>query len=193
MGTFLHPPKVRLAVAHVPYVEKEDMPEEYRYLFEENEAGELNVFKAVGNNPAVLRSYMRWGTVLWEASGLTRQEVEVVILAAARKLDAPYEWHQHVPLARAFGIDDETILAIADGEEEALTDREAVLVEYTGAFLDRDVTENHHDLLAEQFDSETVAGLTMLASHYLATGYVIDALGVEPEGEFVGWHLENAE
>lgn len=180
-------------MAHVPYVEKEDMPEEYRYLFEENEAGELNVFKAVGNNPAVLRSYMRWGTVLWEASGLTRQEVEVVILAAARKLDAHYEWHQHVPLARAFGIDDGTILAIADGEEEALTDREAVLVEYTGAFLDRDVTDRHHDLLAEQFDSETVAGLTMLASHYLATGYVIDALGVEPEGEFVGWHLENAE
>lgn len=180
-------------MAHVPYVEKGDLPEEYRYLFEENEAGELNVFKAVGNNPAVLQSYMRWGTVLWEAAGLSRHDVEVVILAAARKLDAPYEWHQHVPLARAIGVDDGTVLAIADGAYEDLTDREVALVEYTDAFLDRTVTADHHDLLAEHFDDATVAGLTMLASHYLATGYAVDALGVEPEGEFVGWHLENAE
>jgi len=180
-------------VARVPYVEKEDLPEEYRYLFEENEAGELNVFKAVGNNPSVLQSYMRWGTVLWEASGLGRRDVETVILAAARELDARYEWHQHAPLARAFGVEDGVIFAIADGDDADLTDRQVALVEYTRAFLDRSVTGSHHDLLAEHFDSATVVGLTMLASHYLATGYVVDALGVEPEGEFVGWHLENAE
>ena len=180
-------------MAHVPYVEKEDLPEEYRYLFEENEAGELNVFKAVGNNPPVLQSYMRWGTVLWEESGLSRQEVEVVILAAARAIDARYEWHQHVPLARAVGVDDGTILAIADQEYGELSDRETSLVEYTRAFLDRAVTEDHHDVLDEHFDSATVSGLTMLASHYLATGYVVDALDVEPEGKFVGWHVENAE
>lgn len=180
-------------MAHVSYVETEDLPEEYRYLFTKNEAGVLNLFRALGNNPPVLQSYMRWGTTLWEDSGLTRQEVEVVILAVARKLDARYEWHQHVRLARELGVEDDVIQAIADGDHDRLADRQEILVTYAIAFLDREVDQALYDAVQAEFDARTAAGVTLLTGHYLMTAYVIEAMGVEPEEEFVGWNPEPAE
>lgn len=177
-------------MAHVSYVEAEDLPEEYRYLLEKNDNDEVNLFRALGNNPPVLQSYMRWGTTLWQESGLTRQEVEVVILAVARELDAVYEWHQHVQMAREFGVDDRTILAIADGDHDRLTDRQAALVGYVVAFLDRDVDQSLYDDLESTFGARTVTGLTMVVGHYLMTAYALEAMGIEPEQEFVGWNLE---
>lgn len=180
-------------MAHLPRVDKDDLPESHRYLFEENDVGELNLFAALANNHHILQSYLRWGTTLWEQSGLTREEVEVVILAVARELGSRYEWHQHVSLARDVGIDEDTILAISDERNDVLTDRQALLVAYTEAFLDREVDQSLHDTMAAEFEPRSVVGVTSLASHYLATAYIIDALGVEPEDEFVGWGLERNE
>lgn len=177
-------------MAHVSYVEAEDMPEEYRYLLKKDDNEKVNLFRGLGNNAPVLQSYMRWGTTLWEETGLTRQEVEIVILAVARGLDAEYEWHQHVQMAREFGVDDETILAIADEDHDQLTDRQAALVSYTLAFLSREVDQSLYDDLKLTFDSETITGLTMLVGHYLMTAYALEAMGIEPESEFVGWTLE---
>ena len=52
----------------VPYVDRADLPEAYRYLYEDNENGELNVYRALGNNPPVLQSLMRWGTTVVASS-----------------------------------------------------------------------------------------------------------------------------
>ena len=85
----------------VPYVERDELPEEFRYLYDDNENGELNVYRALGNNPEVLQSLMRWGTTAVAASGLPRQDAEVVLLATARALSSHYLWDLHVPLAEA--------------------------------------------------------------------------------------------
>lgn len=175
-------------MSYIPHVEKDDVPETYRYLFTENDVGELNLFTALGNNPPVLQSYLRWGTTLWKDTGLTRQEVEIVILTIARELDSQYEWHQHVQLARECGLKNETISAIADETTDSLTERQKLLVMYTLAFLERKVNQSVHDTMATEFETDAVVGVTALASHYLATAYIIDSLGIQPDGTFVGWY-----
>lgn len=175
----------------IPEVETEELPAEYQHLLANNAVGELSLFKTLANNPEVLQSYMRWGTVLWENSGLTEQEVELVILAVARFLNSRYEWHQHVQLARAAGLTDESILAIANGNHDQLTPSQQTLARYAEEFLDGEVTSELSEQIRRHWDDETLVGLTLLCSHYLATARTIDALSIEPEDSFVGWQLES--
>ncbi|WP_123025393.1 carboxymuconolactone decarboxylase family protein [Mycolicibacterium stellerae] len=53
--------------------------------------------------------YLRFG------SGLPDHLTELVILVVARRWDQDYEWGHHVPLARAAGLDEDTIASVRDG------------------------------------------------------------------------------
>lgn len=174
-------------MARVPLLDAEDLPEEYRYLFTENDVGEAHIFQAMANAPKQMQWYMRYSTRLWEV--LPEREREVVILAAARALEHEYEWHQHVRLGREAGVANEEIRAISENDLAPLDDRDRALVEYGRAVALGEVTDEVHARMTEQFDDETVAGVAMLASHYVATARTLDAFGVEPEEEFVGWDV----
>ncbi|MFB6311147.1 MAG: carboxymuconolactone decarboxylase family protein [Salinirussus sp.] len=174
-------------MARVPLLDAEDIPEEYRYLFTENDVGEADIFRGMANNPKLLQWYLRYSSRLWET--LPEREREVLILAAARALEHEYEWHQHVSLGREAGLTDDEIRAISRHELDSLADHEAALVEYGRAVALGDIRDADHDRLRQHYDDETVVGVAMLASHYLATGATLDAMGVEPEDAFVGWEL----
>lgn len=174
-------------MARVPLSDREGLPEEYQYLLAEDALGERNIFRAIGNNPPVLQSYMRYGTTLWEDAGLTERERELVILAVAREVGSRYEWQQHVELGREAGLAPEEIRAIGRDDLDAFGARERALVAYARAFASGDVTDEVHDAVADHCDDGTVAGLAMLAAHYVGTARVLDALAVPLEGEFVGW------
>lgn len=47
------------SIPAVPYVECAALPEEYRYIYDDNENGGLNVYRALGNDPEVLQSLTR--------------------------------------------------------------------------------------------------------------------------------------
>lgn len=173
----------------VPYVERDELPEAYRYLYDDNENGELNVYRVLGNNPEVLQSLMRWGTTVVASSGLARPDAEVAILAACRALSSRYLWDLHARLATETGLDPAAIRAIGERRYGDLSARHEALAGYATAFVARAVDAAHHEALSEYLDPEAVVGATMLASHFLAIAHVVDALFVDPEGPFVGWSL----
>lgn len=179
-------------MARVPLRETDELPAEYRYLFEENDLGVLNLFRALGNNPRLLQAYMRWGTALWRESGLDTRAVELVILAVAGALDADYEWHQHVAAGRDAGLTEGDLAALRDGSFDNLAPADRVLARYAVEVVDGQVRGETSRAMAEQFDVGTVVGVTLLASHYLLTDRVVTALAIEPEGPFVGWSLDDA-
>lgn len=174
-------------MARVPLRTQSDLPEEYQYLLSEDALGERNVVCAIANEPAVLQSYMRYGSTLWEAGELTVRQRELVILGVARALDSRYEWQQHVELGREAGIDDTELRAIGRGDLDEFGEADRVLLRYARAFAARGVTDAVHDALADQFDTGTTTAVAMLASHYVATAYALDAMNVPLEGSFVGW------
>lgn len=174
-------------MARVPLPRQEDLPEDYQYLMSEDALGERNVIRAIANNPAVLQSYMRYGTTLWTETALTDRERELVILAVARALDSEYEWHQHVELGREAGVSLAAIRAVGREERDGFDDDERALLDYAAAFAVGEVTDEVSDALAAAYGEATVAAVAMLASHYVATARVLDGLDVPIEGEFVGW------
>ncbi|WP_254764348.1 carboxymuconolactone decarboxylase family protein [Natrinema marinum] len=172
-------------MARVPLLEAEDLPEEYRYLFTENDVGDAHIFQAMANAPELMRWYMRYSTRLWDV--LPAREREVVILAAARALEHEYEWHQHVRLGCEAGVTDAEIDAISRGDLAALEDRDAALVAYARSVALGDPRDGDHDRLGEHYETDTVVGVAMLASHYVSTARTLDALDVATEEPFVGW------
>ncbi|MEE6209912.1 carboxymuconolactone decarboxylase family protein [Salarchaeum sp. III] len=164
-----------------------DLPDDYQYLLSDDAMGEINLLCVMANNPDALQAYMRYGSALWRDCGLNGADVERVILAVARELDAEYEWHQHYPIARSEGVPSGEIRALADGTTDALSSRVDALTTYAQAVADDAVDDAVFAAAAEFLDDATLVGVTLLATHYLATQRFISALDVPIEESFVGW------
>ena len=178
-------------MARVPYLDPEDLPAEYREQLYSSADSErtANVFRALANNPPLLDSFRKYFGYLWAESGLAARERELVILSAARESGSTYEWHQHVRLGRAAGLDDDEIRAIGGGDLDALSDREALCVGYALATLREEVDDALFDTAAAEFDDATLVGIALLATGYDGLARVLAALDVELEERFVGWDL----
>ncbi|MGB9985435.1 carboxymuconolactone decarboxylase family protein [Salarchaeum japonicum] len=175
-------------MSRLPMREQADLPDDYQYLLSEDAMGELNLLCVMANNPDVLQAYMRYGSALWSDAGLNGADVERVILAVARELDAEYEWHQHYPIARSEGVPPGEIRALADGTTDALSERVVALTTYARAVATDDVDDAVFAAAREFLDDATVVGVTLLATHYLATQRFLSALSVPIEDEsFIGW------
>ncbi len=177
--------------ARVPRLTQSDLPEEYRYLFDNEALGDLNLFRTMAHVPRAMQAYMRFGTALWNAGTLSARERELAILTVARTLRSPYEWHQHVALGREVGITDDELRALARAADCGFTEREQAIVRYADAVATGTVTDPLFEAVVDATDVETAVGLTMLAGHYVLTARVLDALSVPVDGGgFVGWSVE---
>ncbi|MFB6309992.1 MAG: carboxymuconolactone decarboxylase family protein [Salinirussus sp.] len=180
-------------MARVPSRDKDDLdPEFHEYLVSSLQPGKpVNVYAAVGNNPAVLRGLRQFLGSLWTDSGLTDREREIVILTAATELRNEYEWHQHCNIAPDAGLTADEVAAIARDDHSHFTQPERALIAYARAVVRGRVTEPLHAAVDEHYDHETLAGAAATAAGYACLGLLIDAFGVEIEAddEFVGWDL----
>ncbi|WP_066416471.1 carboxymuconolactone decarboxylase family protein [Halorubrum aethiopicum] len=177
-------------MARVPYVEAADVPDEHEALLESALQGKpLNVYRSIGNNPAVLAGMRSFLRSLWNDSGLTDRERELVILATAATIDSRYEWHQHVNIARDVGIDDAVIAGIGTGDPTALDRDERTLVAYVRAVVEESVDAVTHESIAALYDDDEIVGIAATAGGYAALGALIRAFDLELESgtTFHGW------
>lgn len=175
-------------MARMPSVSQSDLPDAYQSLLDEEALGERHIFTTMANNPSILRSYMLYGSTLWDDCGLSPHDRELAILAVARELDSQCEWEQHVDIGSEAGVSPEAIRAIGRGEHDYFDDRTRAVLAYVQAFATRSVDEAVHERLRSYFDSGTVVGIGMLASHYVATACFLDGFDVPLEAAtFVGW------
>jgi len=181
-------------MARVPYVDEAALPKEHQDLLASALQGkELNSYRAIGNNPAVLYGLRTFLGSLWRDSGLDPDQRELVVLAVSHEVESAYEWHQHVAIAREIGIADRDILAIVDGDLGQFDTGDKTLIRYALAVVRGTVDDESHDALVAAHGPETVVGVAALASGYLLVGRLLGALDIEPESPFVGWRLEGDE
>ncbi len=177
-------------MARVPYVDAADVPDDHEALLESSlQNRPLNVYRSIGNNPAVLAGMRSFLRSLWNDSGLSDRERELVILATAAEIGSRYEWHQHVTIARDVGIDDAVIAAIGTDDTAALDRDERTLVEYVRAVVEESVDAVTHESIASLYDDDEVVGIAATAQGYAALGGLIRAfdLELEPGSSFHGW------
>lgn len=181
-------------MARVPDATRETFPDELTYVWDAVADGREppNIFKALGNNPALLRAYLRLGNGLWQHCGLDLQMRELAILKAAMNKQSRYEWHQHVRIGRDAGLSDARIKALHNWRESAeFSAKEKTLLRYIDELGGETIpTREAYDAMIEEWGLPTTVGVTMLIPFYDMTAQFLAAMEVEPEESFVGWTLE---
>jgi 4-carboxymuconolactone decarboxylase len=180
-------------MTRLPLVSRTDIPENLLYVWDRigTDGRVPNIFKTMGNNPQVLRSYLRLGNGLWAHCGLDVKTRELAILRTAILHHSVYEWHQHVRIGRDGGLTDEQINAVHHWKTaEIFSDAERAIFAYIDAL---DASEHPpqevHDALAEHYPASTIVGINLLTGFYGMTAKFLAAMEVEPEGTFVGWQV----
>lgn len=101
-------------MARLPYVSPESASEEMRHALERVPA-QLNIFKMMAHAETCFRPLLRLGSAILAKQQLDAKLRELAILRIAKLSLAPYEWAQHEPIARAAGVTDTQIDALAQG------------------------------------------------------------------------------
>jgi alkylhydroperoxidase family enzyme len=183
-------------MARLPKVSRESFPDELQYVWDRTATnGKMpNIFSTMGNNPALLRSYLRLGNGLWSQCGLDVPTRELAILRTAILHHSTYEWHQHVRLGRAAGLNDERIVALHHWRTSDLfSEPERAVLGYVDAVAASEhPPADVHDALAHHFGPSTMVGVNLLAGFYGMTAKYLGAMEVETEEPFVGWELQGS-
>lgn len=188
----------------IPYVDSEMLPDNYDIVNEKRSKlpedidshfwNQQPTVLTFSNNVELGEAHVTMNTELWTETGLTKPEVEIIILSIARAMDSAYEWHDHViaGLERA-GLSEKTILAISRENTHNMDDSTRVLVTYATEFVESagDVTEEVYEEIESRYEESAIVGITMLSGFYVSLVHEIRALNIELEDEFVGWELEN--
>jgi 4-carboxymuconolactone decarboxylase len=147
----------------------------------------LNVRRMFLTNPEVELNAAR----LWEATGLSPRERELVILRSAYTQRSTYEWHQHVRIATGVGLTAGEIDDVRNWRGAShFTESERILLAYVDEMAEhpRPSDEAFAALAAGRTPGEVFA-VTMLIATYFQLAHVMAALDLETEEPFVGWEV----
>ncbi len=173
--------------ARLPYLNREDLPEADREIFDRlaAERGGVvgNIFRTLAHTPKLLRRFLALGGELRNGTVLDPKLRELALLTVGRLADAQYEFVHHWNLARRVGVPREQLEALADWEKSpAFTGNERAVIRYaveaTGNIRVSDSTWNG---LKEFLDTRRIMELVLNVAFYNMVVRVLVPLGVELE------------
>ncbi|ELZ21096.1 Carboxymuconolactone decarboxylase [Halosimplex carlsbadense 2-9-1] len=165
---------------------KDEIPEQYHYLFTDDYLGDRHIFRVWAHNPELLEATLEYLETLYDQ--LTPRTKELVILTVARARGARYEWHQHVDIARDKGVERDEMRAIGGRDFSGFDDEEFVLLQYAEAVATGEVTDQIHAALAAAYSPGEIVAVGLLVDFYVGLCNYVAAVDLPFEGgEFVGW------
>jgi predicted cupin superfamily sugar epimerase/alkylhydroperoxidase family enzyme len=141
----------------------------------------LNVFGTLAQHPELLRQWLGFATYLLRDSTLPPRLRELVILRVGWLCRSPYEWGQHVHVARRVGVDDATLQRLARGSTAAdWSPEEAVALRAAEEIVGRHtVSSDTWATLASHFDTRQVLDLVFVVGQYQLVCAALNACRVE--------------
>jgi 4-carboxymuconolactone decarboxylase len=169
----------------IPPVRDDEADEQVRELLEEVRipgAQAVNIFATLARYPGLYRKWMPFAGKLLGGK-LPARDRELLILRTAWHTRSPYEWGQHVRIAKDAGLSDEEIAWVPDGPDApgwAPFDR-TVLTAADELHDDACIGDRTWAALAERYDERQLIEVPMLVGHYHMVAYTLNSLGVQRE------------
>jgi 4-carboxymuconolactone decarboxylase len=137
-------------------------------------------YGTLAHSPAVSACFLQLGTELSANSAIPPRERELAILRVGWLCGAPYEWGEHVLIARRIGLSEEEIARVAEGSDApGWSGRErAILRAVEELHADAMISDASWADLADYFDQRQLLELPMLVGHYHLTAFVQNALRI---------------
>lgn len=177
-------------MARLPYRDAEDLPEEYRPLFERYRLPNgqtMNIHRMMAHSPLLLERRSAFARTLLNETRLDPRLRELALLTVGRLTNAVYEYTHHLRFARRAGVKEEQIAALPVWERHpAFSAEERAVIRYAQEMTQTiRVADETFAALRSFLDDEQVVELTLTVAHYNSTVRFLEALQVdlEPEGE----------
>jgi alkylhydroperoxidase family enzyme len=179
-------------VARIPYVDPDSpaTPAAVREAFA-GLAVKLNIFKLVAHAETCFRPFLRLGGAILSRQALSGKLRELAILRVAKLSSAPYEWVQHVPIAKHTGATEEQIAALDRGDAEApcFDDTERLVLRFTDEVV-RSVRASDATFaaLAAKLPPREVVELLLAIGFYMTVARVMESCAIDldpPAGDRV--------
>lgn len=189
-------------MARVPYVDADEMPQEYPGIAELGELVDLdidadryndnNAVKAMANNVPIMKFHLYFYRGILEVSGLPPEETELLVLKTARELGGEHTWRHHVPKVNYLDLTEDDIIAISNRDDHHWTGKNKALIQYATDFIDGEVNNETHLQLKRYYDDNEIVAIGMILGYYMGHVRMGLALGVELEEVYEGQNVENA-
>ena len=143
----------------------------------------LNIFSTLARHPKLLKRWGAFGGTLLYGGRLPARDRELLILRTGYLCRAPYEWGQHVEIARAAGLADDEIERVAAGPAaEGWSSADARLLQAADELhADSRIGDATWAALAERYDEQQLIEVCMTVGQYHLVSFTLNSLGVEPE------------
>ena len=137
-------------------------------------------FATMAHHPAVFRCQMETGMVLLGSGAIPAAERELVILRTAWLCRAPYEWAEHVALARRSGVTAQDIAMVRQGSTATgWNDLRRTLMGAVEEMLDdRMMSDATWAALAAVWNERQLIELPALVGQYQAVALVQNSLRI---------------
>jgi alkylhydroperoxidase family enzyme len=140
----------------------------------------VNLYRALGNQPALVAAWTEFFNALRHESRTPRGLRELMILRTAQLARSEYEWAHHLGMARSAGVREPQIGALAQWRDSAEFDeRERAALELAEAVAACRVTDEVHAAAKRHFDDGEYVELSLTAAAYAMVARMLDALAVE--------------
>lgn len=144
-------------------------------------------FGTMLKHPALFRCQMEMGTALFKGL-IPVRERELAVLRVGWLTRSPYEWGQHVEIARRYGIPDEEILRVQRGSADpGWSDHDRAVIAAVEELLgDYAIADDTWAVLAQGWSEAQLIEFPMMVGQYVATAFIQNSLRVRMAAENPG-------
>jgi alkylhydroperoxidase family enzyme len=148
----------------------------------------LNIFATFAHHPKLMKRWLVFGNHVLAKSTLPARDREFVVLRTGWNCRAPYEWGQHVVIARSIGITDDEITRVSVGPDAGgWSDEDAVLLRAADELHnDQTLTDATYAALATRYDVQNLLDLVFTVGQYHVVSMALNAFRVDREDDVTG-------
>jgi len=170
-------------MARIPYVEPEQMPAPYAELLKSRNP--LNLYRMLPHAVDAASPFLALGGSLLRKSELDPVLREIAILRVGLLSNASYEVHQHRRVARAAGMPEDVLAAIADGPEApAFDDLQRLVMRFTDEVVHRvKASDVLFDAARARLGDRQVAELVLTIGFYMMVSRFLENFEVDIEAD----------
>ena len=172
-------------MSRLPRAKREELSPEHQKIWDHintARSGGGGPYSMLLHSPAMAQHFAATEDYFRTSSLLTDADREIIILTAAREVDARYAWSRHEVRAHKAGIRPEVIEALrAKAPVSEFTGKERLLVEFTRTLMrEHTLPDGLFQRMEEELGRAKFVEAVGLLGHYITIGTVIRLFEVEP-------------
>lgn len=146
------------------------------------------VFGVMLKHPGLFRCQMETGIEILGKGTLNKRERELAILRVGWLCRAPFEWGQHVAIAKRYGIEAEAIERVTQGPSaEGWTEHEHAVISAVDELLDDQmISDETWEVLARSWSERQFLEFPMVVGQYFMTALQQNSLRIRLQDGNIG-------